>query len=74
MEVHEDEAWGLLSAIKFVSSLDFNNVMFEFDSKGVVDKIRSSTTNLSELEEIIIECRSLLALNPTYVIGLAKRQ
>lgn len=48
--------------------------MFEFDSKGVVDKIRSSTTNLSELEEIIIECRSLLALNPTYVIGLAKRQ
>jgi len=47
LKVAEGEAWALAGAIKFVQTLGLNDVTFEIDCKGVVDRISGSTKEVS---------------------------
>lgn len=51
--VHEGEALGLLSAIKWVSKLQLELVDFQLDSKVVVDTFHSTVPNRYEFGVII---------------------
>ena len=39
MDMYDGEAWGVLTTIKFVTSLGLQNMFFEADNKCVIDKV-----------------------------------
>ena len=54
----EGEAIGLLYAIRWAKEQNLNNVIFELDSKRVVDSFYSTRNDVSDLGAIIRECRT----------------
>ncbi|XP_058733805.1 uncharacterized protein LOC131605473 [Vicia villosa] len=56
------EAIGLLTAIKWVINLGFDNVDFELDAKQVVDNVYSVKPNDSDFGAIIDDCKRLITL------------
>jgi hypothetical protein len=56
LNVSEEEALGLLYAIRWAKEQKFNNVNFEVDSKRVVDSFHSTRNDVSDLGAIIREC------------------
>ncbi|XP_073017991.1 uncharacterized protein [Primulina eburnea] len=74
LEVREAEAKALLDAILWVVSLDLQNVLFETDSKLVVDAIASNLADRSEFGSIVAACCSLLYQEPSYEVRFARRQ
>lgn len=57
LKVDECEALGLLLAIRWLKELNINNVIFELDSKKVVDSYHSNRRDQSDIGAIIRECR-----------------
>ncbi|XP_058776565.1 uncharacterized protein LOC131650878 [Vicia villosa] len=62
-EVAIGEAIGLLSAIKWVINLGFDNMDFELDAKQVVDSVISVKPNDSDFGAIVDDCRRLITLS-----------
>jgi len=58
LDVSEGEAIGLLYAIRWVKEHNLSNVIFELDSKRVVDNFHSTRNDVSDLGAIIRECRT----------------
>jgi len=56
VDVTEGEAIGLLYAIRWATEQNLNNVIFELDSKRVVDSFHSTRNDVSDLGAIIREC------------------
>jgi hypothetical protein len=65
IDVGIDEALGLMSTLQWVRVLQLTNIDFELDAKVVVDKFHSSKIDLSELGDILKECRNIFVSNFT---------
>lgn len=72
--IAEREALGSLRALNWLLENHFCRVIFEMDSKLVVDKVYSMTQDFFELSVIIQECAYIFSLNPNYLIQFIKRQ
>lgn len=59
LESHGGEALGLLLALQWSLSLDFQRVIVEMDFKQVVDKIISSAMDVSEIDFVVSQCKNL---------------
>jgi ribonuclease HI len=70
----EGEAMALKEVIYEVKQRGFSHVMFESDSKSVVDVITSSHFRSSEFSTIISHVKSLLLLCPNFEVKFVKRQ
>ncbi|XP_058747206.1 uncharacterized protein LOC131620218 [Vicia villosa] len=56
------EAIGLLTTIKWVINLGFDNMDFELDAKQVVDDVNSVKPNDSDFGAIVDDCKRLITL------------
>jgi ribonuclease HI len=70
----EGEAMALLEAMKTMEQNGFSHVIYETDSKNVVDAIHNLRMGISEFSSIICNIRNVLALNPNFVVKFVKRQ
>jgi ribonuclease HI len=70
----EAEALGLLEAIKFSIDSGMNLVIFESDSKIVIDVVNSDSVPQNELGDIVHRCKDLLATHNGYVVRHVRRQ
>ncbi|XVF57505.1 hypothetical protein PTKIN_Ptkin06aG0210800 [Pterospermum kingtungense] len=73
-KVLEGEAIGILKALSWIYELGFKNVLFEFDSRGVVDAINSNVEDMSEFGTIIGYRRNLLQIEYGFSLHFIKRQ
>lgn len=74
LPVAEGEACGLLQAIKWMTSLGYDRVLFELDFKSVVDNIHSPGADISELGSIIQECSGIISSFPNFNVKFIRRQ
>jgi len=72
--IEEGEAWVLYQGIQWISSLGYHNVIFELDSKMVVDDVLNSKMNLFEYGSIIEKCKTLLDHYNDFVVVFTRRQ
>ncbi|XVF41286.1 hypothetical protein PTKIN_Ptkin01aG0268300 [Pterospermum kingtungense] len=72
-QIREGEAIGILEALSWVYDLGFQNVLFESDSKVVVDAINSKGEDMSEFGTIIGHCRNLLQRERGFSLHFIKR-
>ncbi|GAU35379.1 hypothetical protein TSUD_57280 [Trifolium subterraneum] len=70
----EGEAMTLLEAIREASFRGWSNIVFESDSKIVVDALQTNHTGVSELSSIFMSIKSLLHCNSNFEIKFIKRQ
>jgi ribonuclease HI len=59
LDVDIGEALGLLTAMKWMRDLHLNNVVFELDSKRVVDNFKNNRRDESVLGDIIKDCKNV---------------
>jgi ribonuclease HI len=59
LDVDTGEALGLLSAMKWMRDLHLNNVVFELDSKRVVDSFKHNRRDESVFGDIIKDCKNV---------------
>jgi ribonuclease HI len=64
----------ILEAIREASSRGWSNIIFDSDSKVVVDAIKATSPGRSELCSIVYEIKSLLQSNSNFEIKFTKRQ
>jgi ribonuclease HI len=62
LDVDTGEALGLLSAMKWMRDLHLNNVVFELDSKRVVDSFKHNRRDESVFGDIIKDCKNVFIL------------
>jgi ribonuclease HI len=72
--VAEGEAMAILEAMREANSRGWSNIIFESDSKVVVEAIDSNPRGRSELCSIIASIKALLQCNPNFEIKFTKRQ
>ncbi|KAK2459206.1 hypothetical protein QL285_006272 [Trifolium repens] len=72
--VIEGEANALLEALKVMQLKGYSEVIFETDCKGVVDAIHNIYGGVSEFSSIICSIKSILLVNPNFVVKFVKRQ
>jgi ribonuclease HI len=70
----EGEAFALLEAIKVMEQRGITNVVFETDSKSVVDAIHHLRDGSSEFNFLICHIISILRCNPNFMVKFIKRQ
>jgi ribonuclease HI len=70
----EGEALALLHALKEIAQRSYSQVIFETDSKSVVDAIQHFRGGNSEFSTIISHINNVLLLNPNFVVKFVKRQ
>ncbi|MCH82815.1 RNA-directed DNA polymerase (Reverse transcriptase), partial [Trifolium medium] len=70
----EGESMALLEAMKQMELRGMNNVIFETDSKSVVDAIHNLRAGTSEFSSIICKIQHIMMLNPNFVVKFIKRQ
>jgi hypothetical protein len=70
----EGEAMAILEAMRVMEQNGITHVIFESDSKNVVEAIHSLRTGISEFSSIICNIRNVLAFNPNFVVKVIKRQ
>lgn len=63
---HEDEALGLLQAICWVIEIGVDSVIFETDSKQVVDEVTKDRVNLTKFGSIMAQCKELFSYFPNF--------
>ncbi|XP_073271465.1 uncharacterized protein [Primulina huaijiensis] len=73
-EVKEAEALALLDAIAWTTSLELHDIIFETDSKTVVNAISSKNVDHTEFGSIISSCRKFLDAHPSFKIQHVRRQ
>jgi ribonuclease HI len=72
--VLEAEAIALLESLKMAIVNGMHVVLFETDSKTLVEIIKSHATSHNELRDLIVQCRSFLNSNPDFVVLFIRRQ
>ena len=72
--VREVKITGLVEAIHWVLSMEFSQVLFELDAKGVVDAIANTDQDLSKFGSLLHHCRILLCESSGFKICYARRQ
>jgi len=72
--VLEAEAIALLESLKMATTNGMHAVLFETDSKTLVEIIKSHATPHNELGDLIVQCRSFLNSNPDHVVSFNRRQ
>jgi ribonuclease HI len=70
----EGEAQALLEAMRTMEQNGFSHVIFETDSKNVVDAIHNIRLGISEFSSIISHIRNVLSLNQNSVVKFVRRQ
>jgi len=68
------EALGLFKAVQFAIDKNMFSVVFESDSKFVVDMINSAFVPHNETGDIISRCKDLLAARNNYTVRHIRRQ
>ncbi|GAU26279.1 hypothetical protein TSUD_224710 [Trifolium subterraneum] len=74
LTIVEGEAMAILEAMREAISRRWFNIVFESDSKVVVDAIHANHQGVSELSSIIASIRLLLQCNQNFEIKFTKRQ
>ncbi|PNX84959.1 cytochrome p450 [Trifolium pratense] len=74
LSVIEEEAEALIAAIQEIANRGFTNVVFETDSKNVVDSINQNRVGVSEFSSLISKIKCLLSLHSSFKVNLIKRQ
>ncbi|GAU47116.1 hypothetical protein TSUD_98930 [Trifolium subterraneum] len=69
----EGEAIALMEAMKEVKSRGFANVIFETNSKNVVDATHCLHTGVSEFSSLICEIKNILSLSTNFEVKFIKR-
>jgi ribonuclease HI len=69
----EGEAKALLEAMRTMEQNGFSHVIFETDSKNVVDAIHNLRSGISEFSSIISHIRNVLSLNQNFVVKFVRR-
>ncbi|GAU27275.1 hypothetical protein TSUD_125560 [Trifolium subterraneum] len=72
--IAEGEAAAVLDAMKAVENQGVTHVIFETDSKSVVDAIYNFHGGSSEFSSIICNIKNALLSNPNFVVKFIKRQ
>lgn len=70
----ECEAIALEKAIIWLAELGFQRVVFETNTKQVVDAINSSAIDHTEFRDIIARCRLLLSQQDSYSVKFVRRK
>nr|DAD26250.1 TPA_asm: hypothetical protein HUJ06_027718 [Nelumbo nucifera] len=70
----EGEVMALIAAIKWVTSMDIQNVVFETDALVVWKALRAPASDLSEFGSLVHECSSLLQQGINFSVACVKRQ
>jgi ribonuclease HI len=70
----EGEAVALLHALKEMEQRGLSHVIFETDSKNVVDAIQHFRGGNSEFSSIIGHIKNVLLVNPNFMVKFSKRQ
>ncbi|KAK2451729.1 hypothetical protein QL285_010759 [Trifolium repens] len=74
LTVAEGEAKALLEAMREAISRGWSNIVFESDTKVVVDAVHTSHHGNSELSSIISSIKSLLHCHSNFEVKFTKRQ
>ncbi|GAU51577.1 hypothetical protein TSUD_414260 [Trifolium subterraneum] len=74
LTIEEGEAMAILEAMREAISQGWPNIIFESDSKVVVDAIKAPPQGISELNSIITNIKLLLQCNSNFEIKFTKRQ
>lgn len=74
LSVQEGEALALLEALELAVSLGFQKVLFEPDSKSIVDALSLPVCNVTELGNILARCKALLSTHTNFKLVFARRQ
>jgi hypothetical protein len=74
LSVIEGEAYALLEALKAMQQQGLSQVIFETDSKNVVDAIHNIHGGASEFSSIICNINRMLLANPNFVVKFIKRK
>jgi ribonuclease HI len=72
--VPEGEALAILEAMRVASSRGWTNIIFESDSKVVIDAIKTVSQGRSELCSILFEIKALLLSNTNFEVKFSRRQ
>ncbi|CAJ2642321.1 unnamed protein product [Trifolium pratense] len=72
--VIEGESIALLEALKSLSQRGISHVIFETDSKSVVDATQHLHGGSSEFSFLICQINNLLSCNPNFMVKFIKRQ
>jgi ribonuclease HI len=70
----EGEAMAIIEALRTASARGWSQVVFESDSKNVVDAIYAKHNGVSEFSSIIHSIKLLLNCNPNFEVKFIKRQ
>nr|DAD25261.1 TPA_asm: hypothetical protein HUJ06_026725 [Nelumbo nucifera] len=70
----EGEVMALIATIKWVTSMDIQNVVFETDALIVWKALRAPASDLSEFGSLVHECSSLLQQGVNFSVACVKRQ
>ncbi|XVE88930.1 hypothetical protein DITRI_Ditri19aG0109600 [Diplodiscus trichospermus] len=71
--VHECEALTLQEALSWVRDLGYSQVIFETDSKMVIDGLHANSPNHSEFGTILSSCNSDLSAEPYFKVKYVRR-
>ncbi|MCI12028.1 trypsin/chymotrypsin inhibitor, partial [Trifolium medium] len=74
LKVAEGEVMAILEAIRVATSRGWSKIVFERDSKVVVDAIQANHHGVSKMSSIILSINLLLQCNPKFEIKFNKRQ
>jgi ribonuclease HI len=68
----EGEAMALLDAMKKVERIGLRNVIFETNSKSVVDVIHRRVNGISEFSSLIVMIKNVLSLFSNFLVKFIK--
>ncbi|XVF80982.1 hypothetical protein PTKIN_Ptkin15bG0119900 [Pterospermum kingtungense] len=74
LTVKNEEAFGLFEALGWICNLGYCKVIFELDSKLVVDAIWSLIADITEFGAITKSCKQVLALEEEFCSSHVKRR
>jgi ribonuclease HI len=74
LTIAEGEAMAILEAMRVATSKGWANIVFESDSKVVVEAIKANPKGSSELFSFISSIKALLQCNPNYEVKFVRRQ
>ena len=70
------ETIGLLEGMKMAISNGTHNVIFETDSRSLVNALYSTTTTtpLNEFEDLVIQCKNILLSYHDFAVSFVRRK
>ncbi|CAH9126141.1 unnamed protein product, partial [Cuscuta epithymum] len=70
----EAKVWGLRQAMSWMQNMDHEQVIFEMDSKQVVQDVHSAREDISEYGSLLEDCKSLLATKNNFKVVFTRRK